>query len=273
MSTNKCHFLHCSAVHSRYCRQCIVPWSLLSRVDVSHFFAMKRLANSPLAPSSTGKDTSLLPMASPDLNPASSPKDEQVEHYLPLWALSCPLARRQFNNVVQYVHTATSTQTTVEACKAAAEAYTASLPPPPPPPCVNLCSTRGPPSPRGGPSRSSERSVSWTTTAPSPVPATPVQFAPSMLPKPLEGVGGPHGIGSPRCHGVAQGRRDLMAFCLMRQVYPVSRGLVRSIHCSFPLRFIVWGMPTPWQGAIGPNSPSPWPTSTALPAHLRAFGC
>ena len=51
-------------------------------------------------------------------------------HYSATWALSCPLARRQFNNAVQYLKTATSTQTTGEACKAAVEAYTASLLPP-----------------------------------------------------------------------------------------------------------------------------------------------
>ena len=51
-------------------------------------------------------------------------------HYLATWALSCPLARRQFNNAVRYVNTATSTQTIAEACKAAVEAYAASLLPP-----------------------------------------------------------------------------------------------------------------------------------------------
>ena len=51
-------------------------------------------------------------------------------HYLATWALSCPPARRQFNNAVQYVNTAISTQTAGEACKAAVEAYTASLLPP-----------------------------------------------------------------------------------------------------------------------------------------------
>ena len=41
-----------------------------------------------------------------------------------------PLARRQFNNAVHYVNTATSTQTTSEACKGAVGAYAASLLPP-----------------------------------------------------------------------------------------------------------------------------------------------
>ena len=73
---------------------------------------MKRPATSPLAPSSTGKDTSHLSKALRELSGASNLKDERVGHYLPTWALSCPLARRQFNNAVQYVNSATSTRTT-----------------------------------------------------------------------------------------------------------------------------------------------------------------
>ena len=84
----------------------------------------------PLAPSSTGKDTSLLSKALRELSGASNLKDERVGHYLATWALSCPLARRQFNNAVQYVNSATSTETTGEACKAAVEAHAASLLPP-----------------------------------------------------------------------------------------------------------------------------------------------
>ena len=91
---------------------------------------MKRPATSPLAPSSTGKDTSVLSKALRDLSGASNLKDKRVGHYLAAWALSCPLARRQLNNAVQYVNSATSTRTTGEACKAAVEAYAASLLPP-----------------------------------------------------------------------------------------------------------------------------------------------
>ena len=107
-----------------------MPWSLLSRLDISHFFAMKRPAVSPFAPSSTGKDISLLSKALQDLSGASNLKDERVGHCLATWALSCPLGRRQFTNTVQYVNTTTSTQTTGEACKAAIQAYTAFLLPP-----------------------------------------------------------------------------------------------------------------------------------------------
>ena len=96
---------------------------------------MKRRATTLLAPSSPGKDTSLLSKALRELSGASNLKDERVGHYLATWALACPLARRQFNNTVQHVNSATSTQTTGEECKAAVEV----TPPPyfPPPPCVN----------------------------------------------------------------------------------------------------------------------------------------
>ena len=91
---------------------------------------MKRPATSPLAPSSTGKDTSLFSKALRELSGASNLKDERVGHYLATWALSCPLARRQFNNAVQYVNSATCTHTIGEACKAAVEEYAAALLPP-----------------------------------------------------------------------------------------------------------------------------------------------
>ena len=103
---------------------------IISHLDISYFFAMKRPSTSPLAPSSTGEDTSQLSMALWDLSGATSLKDVRVGHYLATWALSCPLARRQFNDAAQYVNTAISTQTTGEACKPAVEAYAASLLPP-----------------------------------------------------------------------------------------------------------------------------------------------
>ena len=146
---------------------------------------MKRPATSPLAPSSTRKDTSLLSKTLPDLSGASSLKDERVGYYFATWFLSWPLARLQFNNAVQYVNTAISTQTEGEACKAAVEAYTASLLP-----ATAMCelelNMRAP--------KSSWRTlsevytcISWSTTAPSPVAPTPVQFAPSGTSKPVRG--------------------------------------------------------------------------------------
>ena len=53
-------------------------------------------------------------------------------------------AWRQFNNAVQYVNTATSTQTTGEACKAAGEAYAAFLLPPPTAMCELVLNMRAP---------------------------------------------------------------------------------------------------------------------------------
>ena len=130
MSTQMSQFLHCSAVHACYRPQFIVPCFLLSCLDIAHFFAMKRPATSPHAPSSTGKDTSLLSKALRELSGSFNRKDDRVGHYLAMWALSCPLARRQFNNAVQYGNSATSIHATGEACKAAVEAYAASLLPP-----------------------------------------------------------------------------------------------------------------------------------------------
>ena len=103
---------------------------MISPLDFLYCFATKRPSTSALAPSSTGEDTSRLSMALRDLSGATSLKHERVGHYLATWALSCPAARRQFNNAVQYVNAATSTQTSSEACKAAVEAYAASLLPP-----------------------------------------------------------------------------------------------------------------------------------------------
>ena len=91
---------------------------------------MKRPATSPLAPSLTGKDTSLLSKALRELSGVSNLKDERVGHYLATWALSCTLARRQFNKAVQYVNSTISTHTTGQACNATPEAYAASLLPP-----------------------------------------------------------------------------------------------------------------------------------------------
>ena len=122
MSTKKCHFRDSSAVHACYWPQCIVPWSIVSRLDISHFFAMKRPVTSPFASSSTGKDTSLLSKALRDLSGATDLKSERLGHFLATWVLSCPLAWRRVNNAMQCVNTGISTQTTGEAWKAAAEA-------------------------------------------------------------------------------------------------------------------------------------------------------
>ena len=105
-------------------------------LDISYFFAMNRPSTSPLATPSTREDTSPLSMALPDRAGAFSLKDKRVGHYLAMWALSCPLAWRQFNNDVEYVNTATSAHAT-------ATCLSGFLPPlySPLPPCVNRCPT------------------------------------------------------------------------------------------------------------------------------------
>ena len=193
-------------------------------------------------------------------------------HYLATWALSCPLARRQFNNAVQYVNTASSTQTTCEAWKAAVEACTASLLLPTTM-CEIVLNMRAP--------KSSWRTFSELYTL------RKLEYHRTVL-------GGPYS--RPICNeGDFQARwKELVAPVELdppvATVWPnatsiswpfaswvkyiLSRpGLVRSINRTIPLTFIIRGMPTPWPRAIGPNSPSPWPTSTAWAAPPRAFGC
>ena len=81
----------------------------------------------PLAPYPIREDTTLLSKARQDLTGATRLRNERVGHYWATWALSCLLARRQVNNAVQYMHTATSAHSTDAAWKAAVEAYSASL--------------------------------------------------------------------------------------------------------------------------------------------------
>ena len=223
----QCHLLHCSAVHACYCPRCIVPWSLLSRLDISHFFTIKRPSTSPLAPSSAGEDTSLLSKVLQDLSGASSLEDERMGHYLATWALSCPLAGQQFNNAVQYVNTATSTQTTGEACKAAVEACAASLLPPTTM-CELVLNIRAPKS-----SWSYTRSVSWSTTAPSPMPPNSVKFAPSGTSKPIGRSWPPLWNWIPslaRCWAKPPGSHGLMG-----QVHPPLAGLCAANQALLPV--------------------------------------
>ena len=219
----------------------------LWRLDITHSFAMKRPANFPLAPFSTRKDTSLLAKALRDLIGASNLNDERMGHYLATWTLSCPLALRQFNNAVQYVNTATSAHTTGEACKAAVEAYTASLLP-----TITMCELvlimRAPKSSWGTLSGlNTLRKLEYHRTVPSgpyshPIcterdfqarwtePVTPVQLdepVAMVLPKATE-------ISWP------------FASCVTYIVcWP---GLVRSINRNFPLMFIIRGGAYPMAG-------------------------
>ena len=76
---------------------------------------MKRVSTPPHVPSSTGEDPFLISKALRDLTGATNVEDDQVGHYLAVWALYCHLAMRRFNKAVQYVNTASSPKTTCEA--------------------------------------------------------------------------------------------------------------------------------------------------------------
>ena len=211
---------------------------------------MKHPATSPFAPSSTGKDTSLLSKALRDFSGASNLKDERAGHYLATLALSCPLAQRPFNNAVQYVNSATSTHATGEALKAFVEAYTASLPPPPPTAmCELVLNMRVPKS-------------SWTTLSElytlrkleyhRTVPGDPYSrptcterdfqarwkelVAPVQLDEPVATV-------LSKTTGISWPFTSWVTYILSRP------GLLRSINRNFPLTFIVRRDAYPW--AVG----------------------
>ena len=202
------------------------------------FFAMKRPAISPLAPSSTGKDTSLLSKALRELSGASNLKDERVGHYLATWALSCPLARRQFNNGVQYVNSASSTHTTGEACKAAVEAYAASLLPPTAM-CALVLNMRAP--------KSSWRTLSelytlckleYHRTVPGDPYSRPICTEGAFQARWKELVA-PVQLDDPVATVLPKATRISWPFASW-VTYILSRpGLVRSINRYFPLTFIV----------------------------------
>ena len=152
-----------------------------------------------------------------------------------------PLARQHFNTAVQYVNTATSTQTTGEACKAAVEAYAASLLPPTAM-CELLLNLSAPkPSWTTLSELYTLRKMEYHHTVPGGHYSWPICTKRDFQAHWKELVDRVQ-IGSARCHGVIQGRRDLMALRLMGQVHPLpAGGLVRSMNRSFPLRFIFRG--------------------------------
>ena len=199
---------------------------------------MKRPATTPLAPSSPGKDTSLLSKALRELSGASNLKDERVGHYLATWALSCPLARRQFNNAVQHVNCATSTHTMGEACKAAVEAYAASLLPPTAM-CELVLNMRAPKSSwRTLSELYTLRKLEYHRTVPSGPYSHPIctrrafqarwkdLVAPVQLDNPVATV-------LPKATGISWPFASWVTYILSRP------GLVRSINRTFPLTFIV----------------------------------
>ena len=182
-----------------------------------------------------------------DFSGASNLKDELLGHYLATWALSCTLAQRQFNNVVQYVNSATSTHTTGEACKAAAKAYTASLLPPTAM-CELVLNTRAP--------KSSWRTLSELYTLRKlechrTVPGGPYScqicterafqarwkelVAPVQLDEPVATV-------LPKATGISWPFASWVTYFLSRP------GLVLSINRKFPWTFIVRGDAYPVAG-------------------------
>ena len=201
---------------------------------------MKCPAVSPLAPSSTRKDTSLLSNALRELSGASNLKDERVGHYLATWALSCPLARRQFNNAVQYVNSATSTHTMDEACKAAVEAYTTSLLPPTAM-CELVLNMRAP--------KSSWRTLSelytlckleYHRTVPGGPYSRPTCTERAFQARWKELVAqvqldDPVATVLPKATGISRPFASWVTYILSRP------GLVRSINRNFPLTFILQG--------------------------------
>ena len=211
---------------------------------------MKRLATPPLAPSSTGKDTSLLSKALRELSGASNLKDKWVGHYLATWALSWPLERRQFKKRTQYVNSATSTYTTGEACKAAVESYAASLLPPTAM-CELVLNMRVPKSSwRTLSELYTLRKLEYHRTVPSGPYSRPIcterafrarwkeLVAPVQLDESVATV-------LPKATGISLPFASWVTYILSRP------GWVRSINRTFPLTFIVRGDAYPVAGGNG----------------------
>ena len=178
---------------------------------------------------------------------ASNLKDERVGHYLATWALSCPLARRQFNKAVQHVNTAISTQTTGEACKAAVEAYTASLLPPTAM-CELVLNMRAPKSSwRTLLELYTLRKLEYHRTVPSGPYSRPIctarvfQARWKELVAPVQ-LDNPVAMVLPKATGISWPFASWVTYILPRP------GLVRSINRTFPLTFIVGGDAYPVAG-------------------------
>ena len=173
-----------------------------------------------------------------ELSGASTLKDERAGNYLATWALSCPLARQQFNNAVQHVNSATSTRTTGEACKAAVEAYATSLLPPTAM-CELVLNMRAP--------ESSWRTLSelytlhkfeYHRTVPSGPYSQPICTERAFQARWKELVAlvqldNPVATVLPKATGISWPFASWVTYILS------SPGLVRSINRTFPLTFIV----------------------------------
>ena len=220
----------------------------LSHADPSFSPLMKRPATTPLAPPTPGEDPSLLSKALRDLSGATSLKDDRVGQYLADWALSCPLARQQSNNAVQHVHAATSAHTTGEACKAAVEAYAASLLPPTAM-CELVLNLRAPKKAwRTLSELYTLRKLEYRRTVPGGPYARPLcterdfqarwkeLIAPVELDVPVATV-------LPKATGISWPFESWVKYILSRP------GLVGAIDRSFPLTFIVRGDAYPVAGS------------------------
>ena len=151
-----------------------------------------------------------------------------------------PLARRQFNNVVQYVNSATSTHTTGEACKAAVEAYAASVLRPTAM-CELLLNMRAPKcSWRTLLELYTLRKLEYHRTVPSGPYSRPICTERSFQARWKELVA-PVQLDDhvatvlPKATGISWPFASWVTYILSRP------GLVRSINRTFPLTFIVRG--------------------------------
>ena len=170
--------------------------------------------------------------------------DDRLCQYLATCAVSCPLARRQFNEDVQYANTAICAHTMSEASKAAVEPYATSLLPPTAM-CELVFNLRAP--------KSSWRALSElymlcmlqsNCAVPGGPYARPVcnqryfQAHCKELVSPVE-PDNPVAAVLPKATAILWPFASCVKYVLSRP------GLVRSIAPSYPLTFIVDGMPTP----------------------------
>ena len=161
-------------------------------------------------------------------------------HYLATWALSCPLARRQFNNAVKYVNSASSTHTTGEACKAAVEAYAASLLPPTAR-CELVPNMRAPKSSwRTLSELYTLRKLEYRRTVPSGPYSRPIYTERAFQARWKELVA-PVQLDEPVATVLPKATRISWPFASRVTYNPSWPGLVRSINRTVPFTFIVQG--------------------------------
>ena len=112
-----------------------------------------------------------------ELSGVTSLKDNRAGHYLARWALSCPLAFRQFSVAFKDLNVGTSSPHTGDAMKRAVEACTGSFLPPTV--MCELVLNLSTPKAAWRTLVSYTRSASWSTTLASCVVLAPVVFEPN----------------------------------------------------------------------------------------------